>query len=126
MSDDGDDLLRRQKEIFDAFVTKGSELAEELSRLNAKFAEMERENHNLATLYVAAHGLHAAVEPRHVLQTVVEILLNFVGAKTFTVFAVEDGRLSPVVIEGRKLGEPPLPEQPLFPPDGQGPSETAP
>lgn len=126
MSDDGDDLLRRQKEIFDAFFTKGTELAEELQRLNSKFAEMERENHDLATLYVAAHGLHAASAPRHMVQNIVEILLNFVGAKTFAIYALQDGRLAQVAAEGRPQDEPSLPERPLFPPDNEPPSPAAP
>jgi hypothetical protein len=129
MAENGDDLLTRQKEFFDAFFKKGAELAEELQRLNTKLAEIERENHNLASLYVAAHRLHASVEPRDIVQTVVEILLNFVGAKTFAIFADQGGRLAPVVTEnldGRGLAPPPVPEAPSCPPPGELPSAGAP
>jgi hypothetical protein len=127
MADEGDDLLKRQKEFLDAFFKKGAELAEELQRLGNKLAEVERENHDLASLYVAAHRLHASRAPRDVVQTIVEILLNFVGAKTFGVFAAVDGRLAPVAVEnpaGRTLPDPPPVAEAVFP-DG-GPTDAAP
>jgi hypothetical protein len=124
MAENGDDLLKQQKEIFDAFCKKGAELAEELHRLNAKLAEIERENHNLASLYVAAHRLHSAATPRAIVETVVEVLLNFVGAKRFAIFAVDDGRLTPVVSENAAgLVAPPLPDRPVYP---AAPSPSAP
>jgi hypothetical protein len=129
MSEDGDDLVKRQKEFFDAFFKKGAELAEELSRLGGKLGEVERENHHLASLYVAAHRLHASPGPREVVQTVVEILTNFVGAKTFAVYAVAGGALRQLAGEnpgGRALAEPAPATEPVLPPEGGLPSDLAP
>lgn len=119
MSDGGpDDLLARQKEFFSSFFRKGAELAEELLRDNERLVtevqalgrryeerlqQIERENHNLASLYVSAYQLHGSLEPPDVLRTIVEILSNFLGAKTFGVYLVEGGKLRPAAAEGVDL-----------------------
>src|SRR5688572_10020051 len=68
----------------------------------ARFTEIERENNNLASLYVAASQLHSTFDLREVLQIVVEILINFVGAKVFAVMILdeEQGILRSVAVEG--------------------------
>jgi GAF domain-containing protein len=63
--------------------------------------EILRENERLASLYVAASQLHSTLDPGEVQQIIVEILLNFVGAKVFAVFAADpEGGLSPLLAEG--------------------------
>ena len=54
--------------------------------------EIERENNNLANLYVASYQLHSTLDLREVTQIILEILLNFVGAKTFAIQLVDDER----------------------------------
>ena len=77
-----------------------------VERLNhdyvSRYAEIERENNNLANLYVASHQLHSTLELREVTQTIVEILLNFIGAKTFAVQLIDEdkGVLRTLAAEG--------------------------
>jgi hypothetical protein len=70
--------------------------------LNARFHEIERENNNLANLYVAAFQLHSTMELREVTQIILEILLNFVGAKTFAIQLIDEerGKLRTLAAEG--------------------------
>jgi len=68
-------------------------------RYEARFAEIEHENHNLASLYVAAYQLHATLDVSAVLSTIVEILLNFVGARTFAIYVVDGERLVPIAAQ---------------------------
>ncbi len=70
--------------------------------LVAKIHQVERENASLASLYVATYQIHATFEPRQVLRTMHEILVNFVGAKTFAVYVLDDEPrlLRPVTVEG--------------------------
>jgi nitrate/nitrite-specific signal transduction histidine kinase len=92
-------------------------------RYEERFAEVERENHDLASLYVAAYQLHATLDPAAVVRTVVEILVNFVGAKTFAVFVVDEPRARLVAVAAHNvdrevlaqpaLGSPGLGEQAL-------------
>ena len=55
-----------------------------------RYHEIERENNNLANLYVASYQLHSTMDLREVTQIILEILLNFVGAKTFAIQLVDD------------------------------------
>ena len=59
----------------------------------SRYQEIERENNNLANLYVASHQLHSTLELREVTQIIVEILLNFIGAKTFAVQLIDEERM---------------------------------
>lgn len=70
--------------------------------LQASYAEdLLRENERLASLYVAASQLHSTLDPDEVEQIIVEILLNFVGAKVFALLAPDElGTLAPLVSEG--------------------------
>lgn len=55
-------------------------------RQRANFSEIEEELANLANLYVASYQLHASLEPRSVLQTIKDLLAQFIGAEAFAVY----------------------------------------
>ena len=55
-----------------------------------RYHDIERENNNLANLYVASFQLHSTMELRELTQIILEILLNFVGAKTFAIQLVDE------------------------------------
>jgi hypothetical protein len=67
-----------------------------------RYHDIERENNNLANLYVASFQLHSTMELRELTQIILEILLNFVGAKTFAIQLVDDdhGKLRTLAAEG--------------------------
>jgi hypothetical protein len=77
-----------------------------VERENRDFAEryhdIERENNNLANLYVASFQLHSTIELRELTQIILEILLNFVGAKTFAIQLLDEqkGVLRTLAAEG--------------------------
>lgn len=66
-------------------------VASESQDIAARFHDIERENNNLANLYVASYQLHSTMDLREVTQIILEILLNFVGAKTFAVQLLGEG-----------------------------------
>jgi len=76
----------------------------------ARFHEIERENNNLANLYVASFQLHSTMDLREVTQIILEILLNFVGAKTFAIQLVDDstGKLRTLASEGVEKSKVPV------------------
>jgi hypothetical protein len=55
-----------------------------------RYHDIERENNNLANLYVASYQLHSTMDLREVTQIILEILLNFIGAKTFAIQLVDE------------------------------------
>lgn len=74
-----------------------------MSRANLEqhIEEVELENANLASLYVALSQLHSSLDVNEVLGVIVEILLNFVGADLFAVLvADETGVLRPIAAHG--------------------------
>src|SRR3990172_434772 len=94
--------VQELQDRVEALERERGELTEKFKRVEAESraylerpARIEHENHNLANLYVAAYQLHSTFDLREVLQQVVEILLNFVGAKRFAVLLWDDeaGRL---------------------------------
>ena len=64
--------------------------------------EIERENNNLANLYVASYQLHSTLDLREITQIILEILLNFVGARTFALLLLDEqaGTLRTLAAEG--------------------------
>jgi transcriptional regulator with GAF, ATPase, and Fis domain len=67
-----------------------------------KYLEVEAENNNLANLYVASYQLHSTLDFGEVLRTVLEIIINLVGAEKFAVLLLDEktNELSAVAAEG--------------------------
>jgi hypothetical protein len=68
----------------------------------SRYVEIENENNNLLNIYVASYQLHSTLDFQEVLQIIVEIVLNFVGAERFCIGLVDDktGEFRPLVAEG--------------------------
>ncbi|MEC4675614.1 MAG: GAF domain-containing protein [Nitrospirota bacterium] len=67
-----------------------------------KYLEVEEENNNLANLYVASYQLHSTLDFSEVLRVVLEIVINLIGAREFTIFLIDEKTddLLPVAAEG--------------------------
>jgi nitrate/nitrite-specific signal transduction histidine kinase len=74
----------------EALIQRFTAVEAENREYQTRYLQIERENNNLASLYVAVHQLHSTFDLREVLQTIVEIVLNFVGAKIFAVYLLDD------------------------------------
>ncbi len=72
-----------------------------------RLQSLEDEHYHLAAMYVASGQFHGASTVDEVLRTVTEILLNFVGVGSFTLYAVDEPRqtLFPLWREGGDVGE---------------------
>ena len=97
---------------------------EESGGFRQRLDSLESEHYHLASMFVAGTQFHSATSFDEVLRTITEILLNFVGVGTFTVFLVDEERqtLFPVVREGGPLEE--VDEIPLTG-DDAGPAQAA-
>ncbi len=67
-----------------------------------KYLEVETENNNLANLYVASYQLHSTLDFSEVLKTVLEIIMNLVGAERFAIMLLDErtNELAAVATEG--------------------------
>ena len=80
-----------------------------------RYLEIEEENNNLANLYVASFQLHSTLDFKEVVQIVMEIVINLIGAEKFGLMLLDErkGDLYAVSSEGipreqiphTKLGE---------------------
>lgn len=95
----------------DQLLKRYEGVARESEDFHTRYADIERENNNLANLYVASYQLHSTMDLREVTRIILEILLNFVGAKTFAVLLVDEEKHAFRVLaaEGLDKGRVPLP-----------------
>lgn len=80
---------------------------EENHQFTARYLEIEEENNHLASLYVASFQLHSTLHLPEVLQIIVEIVINLIGAEVFAIYVLDEKTnvLSPVASEGATLAE---------------------
>ncbi|MDB4964419.1 MAG: putative sensor protein [Myxococcales bacterium] len=83
-------------------LSRFSGVERENHEFSGRYHDIERENNNLANLYVASFQLHSTLDLRELTQIILEILLNFVGAKTFAIQLVDEdhGKLRTLATEG--------------------------
>jgi transcriptional regulator with GAF, ATPase, and Fis domain len=74
-----------------------------------KYLEVEQENNNLANLYVASYQLHSTLDFSEVVKTVLEIIMNLVGAEKFALMLLDEKtkELSAIAAEGIAVEEVP-------------------
>jgi hypothetical protein len=71
----------------------------ESRRFEEQFADVERQNANLATLYAAGHALHTSLDRESVLSAIQEIVINLIGSEQFAIVAADE-RLTPHALFG--------------------------
>ncbi len=86
-------------------LSRSAEVERQAQHEVARAAAVEQELSNLASLYVANAQLHATLDPREVVQTIGQLILQFVGAGSYAVYLVDGDRLIPVACEGIAPGE---------------------
>jgi hypothetical protein len=71
----------------------------ESRRFEEQFADVERQNSNLATLYAAGHALHSSLDRAAVLGAIQEIVINLIGSEQFAIVAADE-QLTPHALFG--------------------------
>jgi hypothetical protein len=109
-----DQLARAQLEL-DHYRHQGGQLQEQLARAEddsrrfvERYVQVEKENSNLANLYVASHRLRSTLDRVEIIEIVYEILANLIGCEEAVVFEAEaDGTLlKPVSCQGVEWPKP--------------------
>jgi transcriptional regulator with GAF, ATPase, and Fis domain len=92
------DLEREKGEILDRIRL----VEEENQDFATRYVEVETENNNLASLYIASYQLHSTLDFKEVLQIIMEIIINLIGAEEFAILLLDEktGDLGPVATEG--------------------------
>lgn len=93
-----EELETEKKEILERI----KEVEEENIDFANRYVDIEEENNNLANLYIASYQLHSTLDFSEVLQIIMEIVINLIGAETFGVllFDEKSNQLTPFAMEG--------------------------
>ncbi len=97
-------LLEAEKqELLERF----KEVENENKNFAEKYVEVENENNNLANLYIASYQLHSTLNFKEVVQIIMEIVINLIGAEIFVLFILDEktNELTPIATEGLDISE---------------------
>lgn len=98
------DQLEQEKEEI---LGRIRQVEEENQDFANRYVEIEQENNMLANLYIASFQLHSTLDFKEVLQIILEIVINLIGAEEFGVLLLDEktNRLEPVASEGLDVAE---------------------
>ncbi len=92
-----DELVRKLQEKIAALELEKStildrvkEVEEENLDFANRYVDIENENNMLANLYIASYQLHSTLDFNEVLQIILEIVINLIGAEQFGVMLLDD------------------------------------
>lgn len=103
------ELFERLHREHDDLQRRLDEIAAETEQYKSRYQQIEEENDRLVNLFVANHQLHSTLDLPGVVQIVVEILLNFVGAGRFALLLREPADSSYHAVEAYGLELPEIP-----------------
>ncbi len=79
-------LEEEKKELLDRY----REVESENRNFAQRYVEIEEENNNLANLYIASFQLHSTLDFKEVLQIILEIIINLIGAEKFGILLLDE------------------------------------
>ncbi|MCL4468056.1 MAG: GAF domain-containing protein [Deltaproteobacteria bacterium] len=81
------DALKEEREEITKRI---KEIENENKDFAIRYVEVEEENNNLANLYIASYQLHSTLDFKEVLQIILEIIINLIGAEEFGIFLLDE------------------------------------
>lgn len=104
-AEDSTVLLNRIKELEQEkqdILNRIRHIEDENQDFANRYIEIEAENNNLANLYIASYQLHSTLDFKEVLQIIMEIVINLIGAEEFALLLLDEksDELQAVACEG--------------------------
>jgi nitrate/nitrite-specific signal transduction histidine kinase len=88
------EILRKRVESLEQereeLLQRYQQVEEENKDFAKRYVEIEEQNNNLANLYVASYQLHSTLDFQEVLHIVMEIVINLIGADTFSIMLLDE------------------------------------
>jgi nitrate/nitrite-specific signal transduction histidine kinase len=78
--------LRRE---IEELKKRYEEVEAENHQFATRYVEIEEENNNLANLYISSFQLHSTLDFNEVLQIIIEIIINLIGAEQFAILLID-------------------------------------
>ena len=93
---DLEEQRRRDEQQLGIAASEREKLAERIDRIEVEsqhlldqFQEVERQNSDLASLYVASYRLHETIERSEVIAVIEEIVVNLIGSEELAIFELD-------------------------------------
>ncbi|HUJ13239.1 MAG TPA: GAF domain-containing protein [Thermoanaerobaculia bacterium] len=91
------ELFNKSREFTEELLRENERLRRQLGILEeqtkdyaARYTEIEQQNNNLASLYVASYQLHSTLDFREVIHVVQEIIRDLIGAKAYAILLLDE------------------------------------
>ena len=104
---EGSDVPAAQEQAR-AHQHQAHELVEQQTELESRLLELEELNSSMMSLYVSSFQLHATLDLGDVIRVIEDILVNFVGARTYAILLADDDGSLRVAAESGLDGRLPL------------------
>lgn len=100
-----EDQIRRLEYERDRLVSEYKRVEDENKQSANQYIKIEDENNNLANLYVCSFQLHSTLDFHEVIQIIMEIVINLIGAEDFGILLLDEKAqtLRPVAMEGMPI-----------------------
>jgi len=66
------------------------EIGSENQFVSAQYRDVEKQNNDLANLYVASYRLHETLDPKDVIAVIEEIVVNLIGSEQIAIFELDE------------------------------------
>lgn len=98
-------LFDKLKQEHEELRKRYDHILAETKQYKRRYQVIEEENDKLVNLFVASYQLHSTLDFSEVVQILMEILLNFVGAGRFALYMIDenDSRFHPLAAYGLTL-----------------------
>lgn len=93
----------------EALVQRYKQVEQENQDFANRYLEIEEENNNLANLYVASFQLHSTLDFKEVVQIVMEIVINLIGAEKFALMLLDEKRGDLYAVSGEGIDREQIP-----------------
>jgi len=106
------ELFNKSREFMEELLRENERLRHQLGALEeqtkdyaARYTEIEEQNNNLASLYVASYQLHSTLDFREVISVVQEIIRDLIGAKSYAILLLDEktDQLQTIASDGEDL-----------------------
>ena len=106
------ELFNKSRDFTEELLRENERLRRQLGALEeqtrdyaTRYTEIEQQNNNLASLYVASYQLHSTLDFREVIGVVQDIIRDLIGAKSYALLLCDEGTnmLQTVASDGEDL-----------------------
>ncbi|MDD5224948.1 MAG: GAF domain-containing protein [bacterium] len=95
------ELVREKEELREKYAN----IEQENQDFAQRYVEIEEENNNLANLYIASYQLHSTLDYREVLQIILEIVINLIGAEEFVLLLRDEKKDKLLVVAAEGISQ---------------------